>query len=110
MPVARSTTANLFVMGLAVLLSIGSAMAQVRRPPMSDADRDRQHRLLVEQGERASRATPPSPDPAVAPNNGIEQIPIDTGRSSGSFKEDGKQPDAENVQLASAPHVPIRQE
>jgi primary-amine oxidase len=98
---ARSTTANLFVVGLAVVLPVGSAMAQIR-----DLALDRQHQLLVEQGERASRAIPPSPRPAVPLNNGIEQIPIDTSRSNEFFKEDGKQPDAQTLRSGRRESAP----
>jgi primary-amine oxidase len=106
MQIARSTTAKLLLKGFAVLLSTGAANAVDKRAPIPDAVLEREHRLRVEQGERASRAIPPSPRPAVAPNNGIEQIPIDPRRSSGVFKEDGKQLDAETLEAASAPPCP----
>jgi len=50
------------------------------------------HRRLTEEGERASRAMPPSPPPAIPPNNGIIQIPIDTTKTVLNLKGQSVQP------------------
>lgn len=97
----RRTTTTLLVMGLTVLLPIGIATAQTKRPPPPRPDdaRYREHQRRIAEGERASRARPPSPPRTPPLDDGIEQIPVDTSRRSGFFKEDGKQPDAETLRL-----------
>jgi primary-amine oxidase len=56
------------------------------------------HRRLTEEGERASRAMPPSPPPAIPPNNGIVQIPIDTTKTVLNLKGQSGQPNASVAQ------------
>ena len=87
MRISPTTTAKLFLVALAVLLSSGSVHAVLEiRGPVPELFLEKEHRLRVEQGERASRELPASPRLDVAPNNGIEQLPIDTRRSGGISK------------------------
>jgi primary-amine oxidase len=95
----RRTTIMMVALGLAGLLSIDTAIAQAKRPPASDDPRYREQRRLIEESQRASRARPPTPPRVPAIDDGVEQIPIDTSRRSGFFKEDGKDPDAETLRL-----------
>ena len=108
----RRVPTTMAVVGLAGLLSIATAFAQPKRPPASDDERYREHRRLTEQGERNSRAVPPSPPRATPLDDGIEQIPIDISAKSGFFKEEGKAPDAEALRLpvpsSAAPQCPYQ--
>jgi primary-amine oxidase len=99
MSTTRRLTAMLLVTGLTVLLPTVIAMAQDRRLPRSDDPRYREQRRLIEESERASRARPPSPPRAPPIDDGVQQIPIDTSRRSGFFKEEGKEPDVETLRL-----------
>lgn len=57
------------------------------RPTPTPGNAERQHQRRVQEGERASRNAPPSPPPRVPPNNGIQQIPIDTTTTRPLTKE-----------------------
>lgn len=75
---------------LAALLSTADARAADRRPsdaaPARPSDSisltaaELQHKRQTQEGERSSRAMPPQPLKTL-PNNGIQQIPIDTSRA-----------------------------
>jgi primary-amine oxidase len=97
MPLTQRKTAMLTVVSLAAWLPVfGAAAEQTRpaakqahpsahqaRPPAPNQALDRERQRRVQEGERASRARPPSPPPASPPNNGIEQIPIDMTGNDG---------------------------
>ena len=101
MSITRPLTRTLLLTCPAILLGIAVASAasagratlkadpakqtqrQTRRravpaPTPTPSEADRRHQRLVQEGERASRSAPPSPTPSVPPNNGIQQLPIDT--------------------------------
>jgi primary-amine oxidase len=122
MPLTRHGIATLTLVGLAAWLpAIGAAAEQTRpaarqthpsahqtRPPTPNPTLDRERQRRVQEGERASRARPPSPPPASPPNNGIEQIPIDVTRNDGGFA-DRKPRDAERATgAASTPTCPYK--
>jgi hypothetical protein len=108
----RRAATMLVALALAGLLSTGAAIAQAKRPSVSDEARYREHRRLTEEGERASRAMPPSPAREKPLDDGIEQIQIDASKRSGFFKDESKEPNADVARLSAAgvtPQCPYQQ-
>src|SRR4051812_16393888 len=78
--------------GLAVFLQSYSATAKDERADKPLSALEQQHKRLTEEGERASRARPPSPRPATPPSNGIVQIPIDMTKTTLELKDQRTRP------------------
>lgn len=81
------TAKTLLLASLTILLPAALAVAADVERPKPNNDLERRHERLVREGEQASRAAPPSTSRGVPPNNGIEQIPIDTARNHPLIKQ-----------------------
>jgi Copper amine oxidase, enzyme domain len=100
MTLARSLTAKLISVSLAVVLPTAFAATIDRRPVAPNDAFENEHRRMVEEGEQASRTKQPSPPPVSPPNNGIEQIAIDESQTSGNLsKKDLQQLDRDTSRV-----------